>query len=455
MPTFSAHYLRDPRLRGAVADYLAAERRAVAREIAALGEMTPFRKGRDRKYDPLSEESEAGHAEIALGIAVAAAGDRGRGAPAGGPRRRIFAARDLFDLEAAADPEISPDGRWIAYTRRSGDIMTDRFRPAIWLIDTRSGRQMPLAAGASQPRWSPDGSRLAYIAAGEGGRAQLFVRWMAERPGGAVTGLPDSPSSVAWSPDGRQIAYAMFVPDEGARLGRRRPGPRARHGPTPAGHHRGHLPVRRPGLFARRLRPIVPGLLGGRGAAAALYGPYNNGGPLSWTPDGRSSCSAATARENWEREAVNTEIYALDIASNQIPALTSREGPDNEPAVSPDGRLVAFTGFDDQQRSDRRLPHFNRADAIVADAEAVRRVHRRRRCVDVTRAELRRLRHPDLPLHRRRVVSVNASSPASAESDGDHARSTNTRSPPRSRRTPTTSGAGRRTARSSAGSWPT
>src|SRR5690349_12941768 len=111
--------------------------------------------------------------------------------PPTGPERS-FTARDLFDLEAASDPQISPDGRWIAYVRRSGDIMTDRFRRSIWLIDTRTGTQAPIATGASQPVWSPDGTRLAYIAAAEGGRAQLFVRWMATGQAAAITGLPDS-----------------------------------------------------------------------------------------------------------------------------------------------------------------------------------------------------------------------------------------------------------------------
>src|SRR5690349_10275589 len=101
-------------------------------------------------------------------------------AAADGPSR-TFESRDLFSLEAASDTQISPDGSRIAYVRRSGDIMTDRMRPTIWLVDSRTGQQSPLAAGPgshSQPRWSPDGRRLAYISTAEGGGAQLFVRWM-------------------------------------------------------------------------------------------------------------------------------------------------------------------------------------------------------------------------------------------------------------------------------------
>ncbi|MFP5454899.1 MAG: TolB family protein, partial [Alphaproteobacteria bacterium] len=76
-----------------------------------------------------------------------------------------FEGRDIFALQVAADPQISPDGRSVAYVRRQGDIMTDRQKGSIWLVDVASGRQRPLVEGASQPRWSPDGRRLAYVAA--------------------------------------------------------------------------------------------------------------------------------------------------------------------------------------------------------------------------------------------------------------------------------------------------
>jgi Tol biopolymer transport system component len=130
---------------------------------------------------------------LLLGLAPAAA------VPPTGPER-LFTARDLFSLEVATDPQISPDGRSIAYVRRSGDIMTDRFRPAIWLIDVATGRQMPLVAGTgahSQPRWSPAGDRLAYVSSAEGGQSQLFVRWMATGESVRITGLPNAPDSIA------------------------------------------------------------------------------------------------------------------------------------------------------------------------------------------------------------------------------------------------------------------
>jgi len=290
---------------------------------------------------------------LALVILATAAPSPAPAAPATGPERH-FTASDLFGLEAAADPQISPDGRWVAYVRRAGDVMTDRFRPSIWLIDTRTGRQVPLAAGTgahSQPRWSRDGDRIAYISTAEGGQPQLFVRWMASGESVRITGLPNAPSSIAWSPDGRQIAYSMFVPDEGQRLGAPLPRPEGAQWAEP-------LQV----ITAVTYRAdgqgyIRPGydqifLVSAEGGAPRQlsYGPYNNGGPIAWSADGRALYFSGNRSENWEREGFNTEIYALDVAGNRITALTDRNGPDNAPAVSPDGRLIAYTGFDDHER---------------------------------------------------------------------------------------------------------
>ncbi|BBB13516.1 peptidase S9 [Sphingopyxis sp. FD7] len=271
-----------------------------------------------------------------------------------GPERR-FTGADLFDLAIAADPQISPDGRHIAYVRRANDIMTDRAVSSIWLIDTATGRETPLAGQdgpAFSPRWSPDGARLAYVSAA-GGSAQLWVRWMDGGEAVRLTGLPTSPSSLTWAPDGRSIAYTMLVKDEGAKLGS-----------APANKPEGAkwaepLDIRT--LLTYRADGqgyVEPGfekifLIPATGGAPRqlTFGPYHDGGPLSWSRDGRTLYFSANRQPDWETDPLESEIHALDVASGAIATLTDRNGPDANPLVSPDGRLIAWLGFDDAKRA--------------------------------------------------------------------------------------------------------
>src|SRR3954470_1309879 len=276
-------------------------------------------------------------------------------APAAVPEgpSRAFEPRDLFSLEAASDPQISPDSSRIAYVRRSGDIMTDRMRPTIWLVDTRNGEQAPLVAGTGShlsPRWSPDGRRLAYISTAEGGGAQLFVRWMETGESVRITGLPDTPDSIAWSPDGRQIAYAMHVPGEELRLGA--PGDKpegAQWAPPLEIHSAVTYRTDEEGYLKPGFSHIFLVSADGAAPRQLSFGSVNDNGPLSWTPDGRTIVFSSNRGADWERNPVNSEVYALDVPGGAIAPLTSRKGPDAEPVVSPDGRLIAYTGFDDKE----------------------------------------------------------------------------------------------------------
>ena len=271
-----------------------------------------------------------------------------------GPERR-FTGEDLFNLAAAADPQISPDGRRIAYVRRANDIMSDRAVSSIWLLDTQTGAEIPIAGrtgDAFSPRWSPDGKRLAYVST-EGGGAHLWVRWMDGGEAGKLTGLPTSPSSIDWSPDGRSIAYTMLVKDEAPSFGK-----------APANKPEGAKwaePLEVHELLTYRADGqgyLEPGfekifLVSATGGAPRqlTFGPYHDGGPLSWSRDGTTLYFSADRRPDWPNDPLESNIYALDVAGGAVTRLTTRKGPDANPLVSPDGRMIAYVGFDDRLRA--------------------------------------------------------------------------------------------------------
>jgi dipeptidyl aminopeptidase/acylaminoacyl peptidase len=298
-----------------------------------------------------------------LAILFAAAASPTLATPASGPSR-FFTGADLFNLEVATDPQISPDGRTVAYVRKSNDIMTDKARSTIWLVDVASGQQRPLLAGSGSyfsPRWSPDGTRLAYVAA-EGGDPQLYVRWIASGESARITGLPDSPDGIAWSPDGRRIAYSMFIPDDGPKLGSAPAKPESAKWADPlqvidAVTYRadgaGYLKAGYNQIF------WVPAD-GGAPTQLTFGATHAGGGDVSWTPDGRAILFSADLSKDWARDPVESEVYRVSIDGGAPVALTDRDGPDNAPTVSPDGRHIAYIGFDD-----RKLGYQNRQLSVM------------------------------------------------------------------------------------------
>jgi dipeptidyl aminopeptidase/acylaminoacyl peptidase len=289
-------------------------------------------------------------APLAILFAATALTPSAKAAPATAPSR-YFTGADLFSLEVATDPQISPDGRTIAYVRRSNDVMTDRARSTIWLVDVATGQQRPLLAGTgsySSPRWSPDGTRLAYVMSEGGAAPQLYVRWIAGGESARITGLPDSPDSIVWSPDGRRLAYSMFVPDEGARLGS---APAKPDGAKWADPLQFISAVTYRADSAGYLKPgynqifWVPA--DGGAPTQLTFGATNAGGPVSWSPDGRSIVFGADLSKDWERNPNESEIYRVSIDGGAPVALTSRKGPDFGPIVSPNGRYIAYVGSDE------------------------------------------------------------------------------------------------------------
>lgn len=268
---------------------------------------------------------------------------------------RLFSGSDLFALEQASDPQISPDGSKVVYVRQSADIMTDRGRASIWLVDVKTGEQVPLVTGSgshSQPRWSPDGSRLAYVSSAEGGAPQLFVRWLATGATARVTGLPESPQAISWSPDGKQIAYTMTVPGDGMKLGSQPPKPEGAKWAEPL-EVIDRVTYRADG--GGYLKPGADHLFvvsaDGGAPRQVTFGTVDDAGPLVWSNDGRTIFFSSNRRKDWEREPNDSEIYAVDVASGTLTPLTKRYGPDAAPVLSPDGARIAYLGYDDTRRS--------------------------------------------------------------------------------------------------------
>jgi dipeptidyl aminopeptidase/acylaminoacyl peptidase len=264
---------------------------------------------------------------------------------------RSFTGSDLFGLTIAADPQISPDGKTIVYVRRTGDVMTDKMQSSLWLIDIASGRQTPFATDGSSPRWSPDGSRIAY-AARDGEGSQLFVRGIGAAQGARITSFPGDPQALAWSPDGTRLAYIATVAGEGTKLGTQPPKPEGAKWAEPLTiidrvNYRNDGPgYVKPGYD----HLFVVGADGGA-ARQLTYGKFDDGGPLSWTPDGRSIVFAAIRGPAADRQVMNSDVIAVDAASGTMRTLTTRDGPDAKPRVSPDGANIAWLGFDDKRRS--------------------------------------------------------------------------------------------------------
>jgi dipeptidyl aminopeptidase/acylaminoacyl peptidase len=264
---------------------------------------------------------------------------------------RIFQGRDIFSLRAAGDPQVRPDGGAIAYVRTNQDIMTDSGHPSIWLVDPATGAQSPLVvdeAANMRPRWSPDGTRLAYIAAGPGG-AQLYVRWIATGRSAKVATLEQSPNAITWSPDGKTLALVMLTPDPTKPLGTPMTAPTGAKWAEPlkvidrVTYRRDGAGYVKPGY--RHL--FVVSADGGQ-PRQITFGKFDEGGLVAFTPDGKSLLFATNRSPSWERDAQESDIYQVSIADGALTRLTNRVGPDQAPTPSPDGSKIAYVGFDDK-----------------------------------------------------------------------------------------------------------
>ncbi|QDG37513.1 S9 family peptidase [Alteromonas mediterranea] len=263
-----------------------------------------------------------------------------------------FQSEDIFNLEYVSDVRVSPDGKYIAYVRRSNDVMSDSSRANVWLASVDGKSHRPLLSSKKNYysiRWSQDGSRLAYLS-NEEGKPQLYVRWMDTGQTALVTNVTSSPSNITWSPDGKYIAFTMSVDAKEKPLDVKMPKKPegAKWSPkfqyiTKARYQadgKGVLDPAYTHIF------IVPS--DGGTARQLTSGNYHHNGRLSFAPNGEKIYFSANRSDNWEYEPVEADIFSVDMTGN-IEQLTQDKGRESSPVVSPDGKYIAYAYRDDEK----------------------------------------------------------------------------------------------------------
>ena len=258
---------------------------------------------------------------------------------------------DLFSLEYADDPRISPDGERIVYVRRHLDKMTDRVRGSLWTIDTGGDRHRPLATGfesVAHPRWSPDGARLAWIGTRDG-ETRIWMRWMDTGEMAPISDPGGRPDSLAWAPDGSALAFTMRALVEAPRPAALPDRPdEAEWAPAfriidqfkYRADGKGYL---EPGYSQVFVLPSAGG-----SPRQVTHGPFHHLGEPAWLAGAEQFVIAANRREDADLEPLDSDLWLVSLEDGEMRQLTTRFGRDQSPAVSPDGRRIAYTGFDDR-----------------------------------------------------------------------------------------------------------
>ena len=264
------------------------------------------------------------------------------------PSKRFTAMR-VFDMEYATDPQISPNGKQIAYVRHSMDRMNDKDKGQVWLINIDSNMHFPLIDGEASshsPRWSPDGKSLLFVTATQG-KPELKLYYFQSNRSVSLAQFISAPSRASWSPDGKHIAFNMFI-----------------KGKTPSFS----TPVNKPEganwneavkVFDElTFRFDGAGYLP-EGTTQAFTLPISGGSPRQLTHgdidlnvstwlDNETVLVTGNTAEDRDMDFIESEIYAIKLNDLSMKALTNRDGPDSAPTVSPNGKTIAYIGYDDK-----------------------------------------------------------------------------------------------------------
>ncbi len=258
---------------------------------------------------------------------------------------------DIYNMEFISDPQISPDGNQILYVRNFKDVMTDKNLSNIWITNYDGTGNRPITTGNQNdfyPRWSHDGKKIIFKSNKQDERVKLYLMWMDTKEVAPLTNTPQSPSNVSWSKDDRYLAFTMFVPKKDESIVKMPAAPEGAKWNTPPtyidklnyrGDGQGYIKGGNDQLFTLSVDGGTPKQL--------TNTEFDHGAPV-WSNDGTKLYFSANFNPDEAFEPANSEIYALTLSSGEVKPLTTRYGPDGSPILSPDGKMLAYSGYDDE-----------------------------------------------------------------------------------------------------------
>ena len=261
---------------------------------------------------------------------------------------------DYFQIRDVSQPELSPDGQWVAYAVRTRMLKEDKNEQRLWMVSTHGGDPISMTAegvSSSHPRWSPDGKYLAFLSSRNNGKTQV---WLLNRLGGEATHLTDTPQGVddfEWSPDSTRLVLILRDPkpeDLEAAKDKDKDKPAAAPKPkTPPPFVIDRLQFKRDtvGYLDRRRTHLYVFDVASKKTTQVTSGDFDDSEP-AWSPDGLSLAFSSNRSTPDPDRTYNSDIWVV-AASNtdkgaHLTQLTSNPGPDRSPAWSPDGKWIAF-----------------------------------------------------------------------------------------------------------------
>ncbi len=264
---------------------------------------------------------------------------------------RAFSLDDLAKLRNVSDPQVSPDGKWVAYTVGTVDVEKDKRDTDVWMVSWDGSQQIQLTSskdGESQPRWSPDGKYLAFVSSrgdeDEKKKKEGAQVWLLNRAGGEAQKLTDVKGGVneyAWSPDGRTLVLVADDPDPTDEPEKMEGWKRKTAPPIVIDRY----------AFKRDLGGYMTHLhshlylfdLDSKKAEQITSGDYDDRQP-AWSPDGTKIAFVSERAPTDPDRVQNSDIYVIDAKAGASPVqVTTFDGVDGgRPAWSPDGQWIAY-----------------------------------------------------------------------------------------------------------------